>query len=1038
MTLLPFARRTLLACALLVLGAGTALAQVGRVVGVVTDAETGQPVDGVAIILRGTGHGTISQGNGRYFVLNVPPGTYTVVARRVGYQEQQVTGVNVLIDVAREVNFRLAKSSATLAAVRIEAQQAPLLQPGMTGSSDAITAQELAALPIQDVKGALALQAGFLEVPENTDVLSYTDIRRGLEPVRIRGGRPGETLTLIDGIPVNNFLFGGPALDLTTAAVQQIDYVRGGFEPQYGNALSGIINIAVREGTPDLRGSVEAQSSGAGSALGSRYDELRNFAQVQGFVSGSVPATDNRLRYMLAGKQRAGASRVLQFDNEIYNPLADERDPNNNFNSVYDVFPGYRAIGFDGQRDVTAKVAWYFTPVAKLTFTGIDYARQTQPYSFDWVQTGFDAYAQCVKNYPDLEQQCRSIYNDGKIPTSLADLQDTNNENWYVRQASTHQSRRLYTANFTQTVGRLALSTSLGEFRQDRETCTYLSGVCLGTRLSYTYFQGPFVLTGGRSRNQNAPLFGTEEIAGGDRTLTRVGRADLNWQATDHHNIQAGIFGQRHEVEFSEVRDVGLNRVELFRSEFEAEPWDAAFYIQDRIEYDFLTLKLGARFDYGKAPGRFFANPIDPTNGTTAREVCNGVAPTLGATTPYTFTDDMSTPDPEDDVTYSGLAACSSDTTLMSGATAIALRDDFAEAPSRRHFSPRIGVQFPLTATSAVFFNFGRFAQNPAMYDLYRGTGVGTADEGTPAGVQIKTPSGRRPLLGNPHLETEVATSYEIGYATEFLTNYAFRATAFSKNQSGLTGLGEGGLLADGTRVNDPGATYSQTNAPDYLILRNGDFQVARGIELQLRRRVTNFWAFDLNYSFSRVLTNAAPPELESQKRDEGDAPARVRIRSEVDQPHVFNGVLRFTADHRAPPIRYVGRYLARSSATLTTQIASGLPYTPDIDGFRRERNSGTAPTTFNVNFFASKDWDVGNARIGAFANVYNLLNRRNCSQVFASTGQCESGTGTSGRLEKARIGASYGSTGTYSQAFDRPDYRTNPRGISGGLRLSF
>jgi outer membrane receptor protein involved in Fe transport len=403
--------------------------------------------------------------------------------------------------------------------------------------------------------------------------------------------------------------------------------------------------------------------------------------------------------------------------------------------------------------------------------------------------------------------------------------------------------------------------------------------------------------------------------------------------------------------------------------------------------------------------------------------VCNGTASSLGATTPYSYVDTKNTPDPADDETYTGLAACSLSQPLMDEAKQIAIADDFEEAPSRSQFSPRIGLQFPLTEGSAVFFNFGRFAQNPALYDLYRGTGVGLADEGTPDGVSLQTPSGRRPLIGNPQLETEVATAYEVGYVSEFRTNYSIRATAFNKNQNGLTGIGEGGLLSDGTRVNDPGATY-KTASPNYMVLLNGDFQTARGIELQLRRRVTNFWGFDINYSFSRVVTNAAPPELESQKRDEGDLPARTRIRSETDQPHVFNGVLRFQTDSRTPAIPYVGTWLRHASAAATFRVASGLPYTPDISGVRRER--------------ASKDWLVGNARLGAFATVSNLLDRRNCVQVFASTGQCESGQGTSGRLEKARIGASYGSTGTYSQAFDRPDYRVSPRAISGGLRLSF
>lgn len=1029
----PFVRQTLLALLCAAAVPALARAQVGRIAGIVTDAQSGQPIEGVQVYLKGTGYGAVTRANGRYFLINVPPGQYTVAARRVGYQESQVENVTVLIDVLREVNFQLSSSASQLAAVKVQADQVPLLQPQMTGSSSAITTQDLQSLPVTDIAGALSLQAGFLASPQNTDVLSYTDVRRALTPVHIRGGRATETTTLIDGIPVNNFLFGGPALDISKDAVQQIDYIRGGFEPQYGNALSGIINIAVKEGTTDLHGSVEAQSSGVGGALGSTYDDKRDYQQIQGYISGSVPATNNRLRYMFSGRQHSGASRVLKFDNQIYNPLADIRDQNQDYQSVYDLIPGFRAFGFDDERDIIAKTSFYFTPVAKLNFTVIDYQRQSQPYAFDWVQTGFNEYAQCVQDYPNLQQTCSAIYNNGQTITSINDLQDTYNENWYVRQASTNQTRRLYVGSYNQTLGRVAISANVGQFVQHRNTCTYASGVCLGTRLAYTYINGPFVETGGRSRNDQVPLFGTEKITGSDETVTNVQRADVTWQATDHHNLQAGIFSQQHDVHFSEFTDVGLNRVVLNPSIFHAQPWDAAGYLQDRIEYDFLTLKLGARFDYGRAPGEFLANPRDPTNGTTAVDVCNN--PTRFGVPADTFR----AVNTEGDSVHA-LAACSANDPLMQYATKVAAKDDFKQAPTRKAFSPRIGIQFPLSERSSVFFNFGKFAQNPAMYDLYRGTGIGTPAEGTPAAVNIVTQAGSRALLGNPQLETETATSYEMGYATEFQTNYALTLTAFNKEQAGLSGVRTGGLRADGSRVSDPGGTYGVSN-PDYDVIVNQDFQVVRGVEVSLRRRLANFWAADLNYSYSRCTTNADPPDQEEQKRQEGDVPAVQQIRCTVDQPQVLNGILRFQADQTAPPIPYLGRFLKYTSLTATIRMMSGLPYTPTVDftgNVRQDRNSGTGPTDYFVDLYASKDWLVGNLKLGAFAYVNNLLDRRNCVQVFTSTGQCESGGMTIGRLENGRIGAGFGSTYTMSEAFDRPDYMYPPRSISGGLRISF
>jgi outer membrane receptor protein involved in Fe transport len=1035
--------RSLVAGALVLVLPAAARAQSGRVSGSVVDAQTGQPLDGVSVYLAGTGRGAMTRSNGRYVIINVPPGTYTVAARRLGYQESQVRNVSVMIDVTREVDFRLAASSATLATVRIEEARQPLVTPGLTGTADAISTEQLGALPVTDIKSALTLQSGFQAIDENTDVLSYAEGRRALSPVRVRGGRPAETITFVDGIPVNNFLFGGPALDFTTDAVQQIDFVRGGFESQYGNALSGIINIAVKEGTPDLRGKVEMQSTAVGGALGSRYDELRNGALVQGYLSGSIPGTADKLRYLVAGRTSGNASRVLKFDDKVYNPRADERDENQNFQSTHDLFPGYRAFGFSSVRDALAKVSYYFTPTAKLNLTGVDMAVQSQPYSFDWVQTGFDAFKQCTNLYPELVETCSSIYNSGRDIRTLRDLEGTDNENWYVRQSSTQQHRKLYVARYDQTAGRLAFSAAVGRFDQERNTCTYVSAICQGTRIAYTYINGPFVATGERSRNANVTLFGSEKLTGFDHIKTNVARADVQWQATDHHNFQGGVFTQLHDVEFLEARDVGLNRAVLDSSTFAAKPWDAAVYIQDRIEYDFLTLKIGARYDYGLAKGQFFRNPRDPTNGTTASDVCNN--PTrFGLPADY-----FKTTIPEGEVR--GLAACSNDAALMASARDTAALDDFGPAPKRRQFSPRVGVQFPLTERSAVFFNFGRYAQNPAMYDLYRGTGVGTygtnssgqrvALEGTPRAIRLVQQSGSaRPLLGNPQLQTEVSTAYEIGYAVEFLRNYALRAVAYNKDQTGLTGIRPGGLRADESQVSDVAATYG-AQQPEYNILVNTDYQVSRGLEMQLRRGLANFWSFELNYAFSRVTTNADPPEQEAQKRAEGDPPVVTRIRASIDQPHIFRGQLRFEARDRTPNLRWIGPYLRNTALTVTMRIENGLPYTPQNDfrgDLRSERNSGTSPTIYGVDMYGARDWLVGNVRLGAFVRVLNVFNRENCVQVFASTGHCYSGSFTVGRLENGRIGAGLSSTATFSQALDRADYRSAPRSINGGVRLSF
>ena len=66
-----------------------------QVTGRITDTQTGQPITAVQVFIEGSGIGALSQGNGRYLLLNVPPGTHTLTAERIGY-----AAVNRQIDVA--------------------------------------------------------------------------------------------------------------------------------------------------------------------------------------------------------------------------------------------------------------------------------------------------------------------------------------------------------------------------------------------------------------------------------------------------------------------------------------------------------------------------------------------------------------------------------------------------------------------------------------------------------------------------------------------------------------------------------------------------------------------------------------------------------------------------------------------------------------------------------------------------------------------------------------------------------------------------
>jgi outer membrane receptor protein involved in Fe transport len=814
-------------------------------------------------------------------------------------------------------------------------------------------------------------------------------------------------------------VFGGPAFDINTEAVEQVDFQRGGFETQYGNALSGIINIATREGGTRLAGALRLESSAVGGALGNRSDELLDRIQFQGFVSGPVPATNNKLRFMLSGRNESGADRVMEFDTIVSDPTVQTTgNPQGR-----DLFPGWRAFGFDDTRDLIGKLTFLVRPTMKLSVSGINYRRQRQGFDFDWLLTGFN-----LLNGPVIDNVFDSLSVAGG--SGIATTMD-------IVYGSIWVNREVYSAKWDHTIGRWAYKVAVGRFDQQRETCNYWNGVCLGRRFADVNFSERF-----HSGGVTPSHAGTDQFFGGEDLRSTSGRIDFQGQATDHHFLQFGAFYQKHDLVYREFRNVGTNDVIVVPFFYSGKPWDAAFYLADKIEYDFLTVKLGARFDMGEAGGLFFADPRDPTNGTTAREVCNGQYPGISS---FTHTASGT----------SGFDACTTDRSLLDSAAVLAQGDDFVQNRRRNQFSPRIGVSFPLSERSQVFFNFGRYSQNPLYNNVYQNTGTGTV-AGDSMGVCSETAVvpgtnqchpiifsefSNTGLLGNPNLLIEKTTQYEIGYVTELGTNFSLQTTAYSKDQFGLTGTRRAGRDAFGNLKFDVGSTYG-TSQYNYSVLVNQDFQTVRGFEVTLRRRLANFWSFNINYGFSQATTNASAPDQEFQRSvEEGDPVQNQEIRSQIDQPHTFNAQLQLRVGRDRPfGIGVLDKVVQNSNASITMSAASGFTYTPTTTfagtgaNGQLQRNSGRAPGTMTLNMSLGKDFQISNVRYGLTLRVSNLLDTKHCAQVFPSTGRCDYG---SVDQDRAATGNAVGETAS-STYLDRPTFYRARRSINFGARMNF
>ena len=232
----------------------------GKIVGTITDAQTGEILAGVNIMIEGTTMGAASDLDGYYLILNIPPGTYTLKAMMISYQDVSFENVRVYIDLTTKVNFELSSEILEGEVITVVAEKL-LIQKDITSTQAAIGAEEIMALPVEDINDILELQAGMVKG-------------------HMRGGRASEIVYMIDGVSVTDPFSGDKAVEIENMGIQELQVISGTFNAEYGQAMSGIVNIVTKEGGKDLSGDL---SLSMGDYLSKNTDTFYHIDDVDPF-----------------------------------------------------------------------------------------------------------------------------------------------------------------------------------------------------------------------------------------------------------------------------------------------------------------------------------------------------------------------------------------------------------------------------------------------------------------------------------------------------------------------------------------------------------------------------------------------------------------------------------------------------------------------------------------------------------------------------------------------------------------------------------
>ena len=211
----------------------------GKISGTVTDKITSESLPGTNIYLEQTSYGTASDVNGRFTIINIPPGKYTLKVDMIGYKSVRLEAVNVSVNRTLSLDIEMDQTVLEGEVVTVEVARVAQ-KKDQTGTIKNISGDEINALPVESIGSVINMQAGVVNG-------------------HFRGGRNTEVTYMIDGVQVDE-TFGGSsaAVEIQPEAVQDLEVITGTFNAEYGRAMSGVVNVVTRNGGPKFEGFASA------------------------------------------------------------------------------------------------------------------------------------------------------------------------------------------------------------------------------------------------------------------------------------------------------------------------------------------------------------------------------------------------------------------------------------------------------------------------------------------------------------------------------------------------------------------------------------------------------------------------------------------------------------------------------------------------------------------------------------------------------------------------------------------------------------
>jgi len=766
----------------------------GKIVGKIIDADSHEALIGVNVIIDGSTFGAATDYSGSYVILNVPPGRYTLKAMMIGYTSVFVKDVVVKIDQTTTININMKTEVLDMNEVVIVAER-PIVAKDVSASEMHIESETIEDLPVKTVNQVLVLQAG---------------IEQGREGIIIRGGSVSQTGFNVDGLSLKDERSNIPYTSLSLNSIQEIKIQTGGFNAEYGNIRSGMVNVVTKDGskTQYNAGITIQYRPPAKKHFGpSIYDSNTFFTRP--FNDPDVCWTGTTNGAWDAYTQRQ--YRIFEGWNAVADATIQDKDPNN------DLTPegAKRLWEWQHRRQGDITKPDY---VADLSFGGpvpfvsnklgdlrfyLSHYREREMFIFPLSRDSYDNNSTQLKLTTNLNDKMKltltglygenysvSPYSWKTTPTGrvlrtnyeIADLINSSSGNSILYMPGYYSPANIYRNMFGFKFTHMLNPKTLYEIRFQHNVNRYKTYQLTPRDTSkifepvpgYLVDEAPYGYWGYGVTGIDGMTLGGWMNLGRDKSVISTTKLNFDFtsQANNVNQIKTGIEVVYNDYNIKSTTEnpsmSTWNRSQIYHR----FPYRIGAYLQDKMEFQGFIANLGLRLDFSNS---------------------NGIRYELDPYSEYYR------------ASYGNLIETDSPSEQSKGVL---------------YLSPRLGVSHPITDNSKLYFNYGHFCQEPASSYRFR--------------IQRES-NGLVTSIGDPNLIFEKTIAYELGYSQNLFNKYLLNIAAYYKDVTDQPGW----------------IYYENINASvQYNKSTNNNYEDIRGFEITLTKRIGDWFSGFINYTY--------------------------------------------------------------------------------------------------------------------------------------------------------------------------------------------